>query len=99
MNRSKITLTLSVLSFLGMGCVARAAPQDSRGPGGPPGGRGPHEPPPEAFDACKSSKQGDACTVDFHGSGHTMTGTCEAPPEGEGLACRPSGPPPPPPED
>jgi hypothetical protein len=93
MNRSKkIALTLSALSLFGLGCVAQAQPSDSRGPGQ---GGGHHKPPQEAFDACKSSQQGAACSVDFHG--HTMTGTCEAFGD-EGLACRPDHPPGPPPQ-
>lgn len=67
------------------------------------GDRGPRRGPPlEATKACASSSSGAACS--FTVSGHTVSGTCEAPPdESAGLACRPSGPPPghhrgPPPE-
>ncbi len=52
-----------------------------------------HGPPPEAFTACASATQGDACTVSF--GGHDMSGTCEPFADG-GLACRPDHPPPPP---
>lgn len=56
----------------------------------------PHKPPQEAFDACKSHNEGDACRVTFNG--HTLDGTCRKGPNGEtDLACappRPQGPPP-----
>jgi hypothetical protein len=54
----------------------------------------PNHPPPipqAAFDACRDKKEADACTVTF--DGHTIEGTCEQGP-GDGLSCRPSGPPP-----
>ncbi len=57
----------------------------------------PNHPPPipkAAFDACRDKKEADACTVTF--DGHTIDGTCEHGP-GDGLSCRPSGPPPGPP--
>ena len=58
----------------------------------PPRGK----PPQEAFDACKSHSEGDACSVTF--DGHTMNGTCRKGPNGEtDLACappHPQGPPP-----
>lgn len=61
------------------------------GPGGP-GGRG--GPPPEAVSACAGSSEGASCSVSFNG--HTMTGTCRAPPHGGGsLACAPPRPAPP----
>ena len=56
----------------------------------------PHKPPQQAFDACKSLNEGDACSVTF--DGHTMNGTCRKGPNGESdLACappHPQGPPP-----
>lgn len=56
----------------------------------------PHEPPREAFDACKSLSEGAACSVSFNG--RTMTGTCRKGPRGESeLACVPEHPPGPPP--
>ncbi len=56
----------------------------------------PHKPPQEAFDACKSLSEGDACSVSFNG--HTMNGTCRKGPNGEPeLACAPAHPPGPPP--
>jgi hypothetical protein len=57
----------------------------------------PHGPPPEAYDACKEKKAGDSCQVTLHD--HTIDGTCAAPPEGTGLACRPNQLPPGPPPD
>lgn len=66
--------------------------------GGPKGGRprGPHGPPPAAFDACASKAVGDACTVSFGDKDHA--GTCAAPPPGAPdtrIACRPNDMPPP----
>lgn len=55
-----------------------------------------HEPPREAFDACKSLTEGAACSVTFRGQ--TMAGTCRKGPRGESeLACVPERPPGPPP--
>ena len=52
-----------------------------------------HGPPPEAFAACESLAEGDACTVSIHE--HTLEGSCLSPPDGDGpLACAPDGPPP-----
>ena len=63
----------------------------------PPAGSEPHKPPQAAFDACKSSSEGDACSVSF--DGHTMSGTCRKGPNGEAeLACVPAHRPGPPPE-
>lgn len=45
------------------------------------------QPPAEALAACKSAKQGDACS--FTGDRGKASGSCEAP-EGKPLACRPS---------
>jgi hypothetical protein len=56
----------------------------------PPGGKGMKGPPPEAKQACANLSASAACSfVAPHGG--TMTGTCFAPPNGKGLACRPSG--------
>lgn len=44
-------------------------------------------PPPQAIDACKSLKTGDACS--FTGPHGDMQGTCFAPPD-KALACRPA---------
>jgi hypothetical protein len=51
-----------------------------------------HRPPPEAFEACKTLKRGDACSMTLRD--HAVTGTCDAPPNVTELACRPDGPPP-----
>jgi hypothetical protein len=65
--------------------VARAAAAD-----GPPL-------PPEAYAACDSKREGDACSVQFRE--HEIHGTC-APAEGSGkLFCRPSDLPPLPKEE
>jgi hypothetical protein len=58
-----------------------------------------HAPPQEAIDACTNAKSGDSCTFtmparDGSGSGHTITGTCDTPPEQTTLACKPDHPPP-----
>lgn len=55
----------------------------------------PHHPPPqEAIDACAKAARGDACSFTMHD--HTITGTCDAPPDKTVLACRPDHPPLPP---
>lgn len=43
-----------------------------------PGPRGPHGPPPEAFDACASKSTGAACNVKF--GDKNIDGTCRTPP-------------------
>lgn len=56
------------------------------------------EPPPlpaEAFTACESKAEGDACSVTM--GDRTITGTCATHPKETKLHCRPSGPPPGPP--
>jgi hypothetical protein len=55
-------------------------------------GHGPgHTPPKEALAACASSAASATCS--FTVGDHTMSGTCEKPPDGTALACRPAGPP------
>jgi hypothetical protein len=57
-----------------------------------PGGHGPgRTPPKEALAACASSAASATCS--FSLGDHSMSGTCEQPPEGTALACRPAGPP------
>lgn len=56
----------------------------------------PGHPPKEAFDACASKHQGDACTV--HLRDLTLDGTCVPARDSDALICRPNQPPPPPPE-
>ena len=94
-----VALSVTALALLaGLAMSGRTALADDgpptavplqQGGGCPPG---PHNPPPEAFEACRGRNQGDACTVNTpHG---TLTGTCETFP-GQGLVCRPACPPPP----
>jgi hypothetical protein len=59
----------------------------------PPGP--PREPPPEAFSACESKVEGDACTVSLRD--RELHGVCATERDGKRLFCRPEGPPPPPP--
>ena len=54
-----------------------------------------HKPPQAAFDACASSKAGDACTVALHD--HKLTGVCVVAHDSSALVCRPDHPPGPPP--
>jgi hypothetical protein len=56
---------------------------------------GPPPLPPEAYAACESKAEGDACTVQFHGG--EVHGQCAPDREGKGLFCRPDRMPPPPP--
>ena len=71
--------TVALTSLLGLAAAgaAKADPEARRSP------------PQEAFDACKSAKDGDACTVTFHD--HSHAGTC-AQFGTQGLACRPKPP-------
>jgi hypothetical protein len=83
--KKKIWTELAILVAL-IPCAVAVAYADSDG-GCPRRG-----PPEEAFTACASAKEGDACTVTF--GDRAIAGTCE--PFGDrGLACRPDGPPPP----
>jgi hypothetical protein len=57
----------------------------------------PRKPPQQAIDACTNAKSGDACTFsmparDGSGDAHTITGTCDTPPEQTTLACKPDHP-------
>ncbi len=72
---------LLALTTLLSACAANAEP------GGERGGRG--GPPQEALEACASLAEGAACS--FSGrEGEQLTGSCAAPPRGDGeLACRP----------
>ena len=60
------------------------------------GGHHPPGPPQAAIDACAALADGAACSVTFtddHGS-HSVTGTCSAGPDGNGVeACAPAHPP------
>jgi hypothetical protein len=60
---------------------------------------GPPPLPPEAYAACQSKAEGDACTVEIHD--REVHGKCAPDREGKGLFCRPDEmpfPPPPRPE-
>jgi hypothetical protein len=87
---TKLTLAASLWAIL-VGGFVMAAPADP-----PP----PHRrPPEEAFTACASAQEGDACTVTL--PNHEVHGTCmKVPADVEGdagkLFCRPPHPPHPP---
>jgi hypothetical protein len=84
MRERNLTRTLLVASVLtAVGSVAFAAEAD------------PPPLPPEAYTACASKSEGDACTVTMHDK--TIDGTCATHPNETKLHCRPSGPPPGPP--
>jgi len=53
-------------------------------------------PPKEAFDACASARQGDACTVVLRD--HRVEGVCAPFPDTSALVCHPNHPPGPPPQ-
>jgi hypothetical protein len=55
---------------------------------------GPPRIPDEAFAACESKVEGDACTVQLRE--RELKGTCVKEPSGSRLACRPDDMPPPP---
>ena len=76
-NLSMLLTLLTVLTA----CAANAEPGSERG-----GRRGP---PPEALEACAAQSEGSTCS--FSGrNGEELTGSCFAPPQGDGdLACRP----------
>ena len=57
---------------------------------------GPPPLPPEAYAACESKSEGEACTVQLRD--REIHGTCAPDREGKRLFCRPSDMPPPPPE-
>jgi hypothetical protein len=78
----------TVVVFVGLwaGLAAAADPAVEPGPG-----RGP---PPEALQACAGLASGAACSVVL--GGQALAGTCDTPPDGSALACRPASMPPPP---
>lgn len=86
MNKKSVASTLFVL----MATLSIAACSGSGNhQGGKKGGKG-GKPPAEAFTACASKSEGQSCTVTS--SRGEMSGTCKAPPRGEGeLACVPAG--------
>jgi hypothetical protein len=70
-------LSASVLAAIAAACFATASSAQAEGP--PPL-------PPEAYAACASKADGDACTVRFHD--REMQGICAPDREGNGLFCR-----------
>lgn len=79
---------LVVVSALGVAAAALA--EERRGP---PRGE-PPTPPPEAYSACTSAAEGEACTVTLRD--RTIDGICVLDKDDE-LFCRPDHPPGPPP--
>jgi hypothetical protein len=77
------TLTLSVTA-IALAALATSARAD-----------GPPPLPPEAYAACESKADGEACTVQLHD--REIHGTCAPDREGKRLFCRPNDMPPPPP--
>ena len=77
----------STAAILGLASSLALADEPPPGP--------PREPPPEAFAACESKSEGDACAVSLRD--REIHGTCETERSGKRLFCRPDGPPPPPP--
>lgn len=97
MNRiyflTRVALPILASATFAIGCE----PAPARSPDGeqrPPRGEGGpgHEPPTEAFDACKNRAEADICTVKL--ADDTLTGICQHGPKDDRLACMPSGPPP-----
>jgi hypothetical protein len=86
LTTSRRELTIALLTALLV-----AAPLSQAAPEGRGGHRGP---PPEAFEACSSKSENDACS--FSGPRGSVEGTCMSPPRGEdgALACAPEGGPP-----
>ncbi len=79
---------VSILVLVGpsLSIAAIAEADDSR----------PHGPPPEAFTACASAKEGDTCSVQF--GDKTLDGKCVASRDDSSkLFCMPNDMPPPPP--
>lgn len=82
MNKKIIaTSLLAVLTTLALSTSAYAE-KKRQGPRG--------KPPTEAFEACSDKSAGDSCS--FSSSRGEASGTCKAPPRGDGpLACAPEG--------
>lgn len=70
--------------------TCRTGPQGEEAACLPARGGPRHGPPPEATSACSGKTAGAACSFSHHD--RQLTGTCDAPPEGETLACRPARP-------
>ena len=75
MMRISRSLFVTVLLLMPVAAVADESPP------APPRG---HTPPPQAFDACKGKKDGDACS--FEGRRGKVDGTCSVHRDG-GLVC------------
>jgi hypothetical protein len=76
-----IATTVSLGTLLGLALLAGHARAET-----------PPDLPPEAYSACESKSQGDACTVQFRNEAHN--GTCAPAPSGDGrLFCRLERPP------
>lgn len=79
-----LTLTVILATYLSSS-IANAQPDQQSGQR-----RGP---PPEAIEVCADQAEGAACA--FSGRRGDVSGSCVAPPQGEGeLACAPEGGPP-----
>jgi hypothetical protein len=76
-NKTLIQLSLLAALFCTCGIIS-AQPVEGQG--------GPHKPPQEAINACKSFSTGQECT--FTSPYGTVKGSCWAP-EGKPLACKP----------
>jgi hypothetical protein len=79
-----------LLAALAAGAAFALAGADARAEGPPPL-------PPEAYSACASKSEGDACVVQLRGE--TLAGTCTPHPADGRLFCRLQSPPGPPPTD
>jgi hypothetical protein len=88
LNVKALMSALCMVSFVTTLVTPLSALSQPSGQSQQSGGQGdrPPMPPQEAFSACKSKKQGDAC--EFSVSGKTMSGTCWAP-ESKPIACKP----------
>ena len=80
----KHLLTIVLSSSLATAFVGAVAADNDPPPRRPP-------PPQEAFDACASAKDGDACS--FTTPRGTLDGTCRTPPDLDRLICVPTRPP------
>lgn len=86
MNTKTVASTLFVI----MTALSIAACSADNQGGGKRGGDKGGKPPAAAFEACASKTEGQSCTVSSPRG--EMSGTCKAPPKGEGeLACVPAG--------
>ena len=82
--------TIASTLFVVMAALSISACSSDNQRGGKRGGGSEGKPPAEAFEACASKSEGQSCTVSS--SRGEMSGTCKAPPKGEGeLACVPAG--------